>query len=580
MRSISLALALVVLGAAPGAPFLSTRPALPRSNTAPPRFEISFPASAHDGPITGRVFLAVTRDSAPPPIANAGSFTNSTPLFGLDVDALAPGQPAVIDASTPGYPTRSLTDLPAGDYWVQAVMNVYTEFHRADGHTIWAHMDQWEGQNFTTSPGNLTSAPQRVHIDPAAGGTVSISLTHVIPPIQMPADTKWVKHIKIQSALLTKFWGHPFYLGATVLLPLGYDTHPNVHYPVVFQQGHFNLAAPLGFNPDSAPLPPRVKTFLASYNLEPGWVFARHWMEPKMPRMIAVTFQHPTPYFDDSYAVNSANNGPYGDAIMKDLIPYLESHFRMIQAPYARVLTGGSTGGWESIALQIYHPKFFGGTWTLYPDPVDFHHYGTFDAYADTNAFVDDAPGIAPFSPISSWYHPERMVMRDNNGQPWLSIRDMSRLEDVLGSHGRSAEQFEAWESVYAPVGADGYPEGLWNKETGHIDRSVIDSMRVHGYDLTAYLAKNWATVGPDLVDKIHVDVGDMDNFYLNLAVMDLQHFLESTTSPHVPGMFRYGRPEKGHGWQHVTSGAMLEEMAAAITKHAPPGTNTSAWKY
>ena len=582
MRNLSLSLALVVLGVAPGTSISPTRRArVPvGASVAPPRFEISFPASAHDGPITGRVFLALSRDSAPPPIANAGSFTNSTPLFGLDVSALAPGQAAVIDASTLGYPTKSLSDIPAGDYRVQAVMNVYTEFHRADGHTIWAHMDEWEGQHFTSSPGNIISEPQRVHIDPAAGGTVQISLTHVIPPIQMPADTKWVKHIKIQSTLLTKFWGHPFYLGATVLLPAGYETHPNVHYPVVFEQGHFGLGAPLGFNPDSVSLPPKIQTLLASYNREPGWVFAREWLGPNMPRMIAVTFQHPTPYFDDSYAVNSANNGPYGDAIMTELIPYLESHFRMIEAPYARVLTGGSTGGWESITLQIYHPKFFGGTWTLYPDPVDFHHYGTFDAYADTNAFVDDAPGIAPFSPISSWYHAERMVMRDNDGQPWLSIRDLSRLENVLGSHGRSGEQFEAWESVYAPVGADGYPEPLWDKKTGHIDRSVIDYMRDHGYDLEAYLAKNWNTVGPDLVDKIHVDVGDMDNFYLNLAVMDLQHFLASTKSPHVPGMFRYGRPEKGHGWQHVTNAELVKEMAAAITKHEPSGTNASAWEY
>jgi len=496
------------------------------------------------------------------------------------VSALAAGQAAVIDATTAGYPIASLRDIPAGDYWVQAVMNVYTQFHRADGHTIWAHMDQWEGQNFTTSPGNLLSAPQRVHFGASAAVDVKLSLTHVIPPIVMPADTEWVKHIKIQSALLTKFWGHPFYLGATVLLPAGYNEHPNVHYPVVFQQGHFGLGAPLGFDPDSVALSPKRRALIASYNIAPAWVFAREWMGPDMPRMIAVTFQHPTPYFDDSYAMNSDNNGPYGDAIMTELIPYLESHFRMIQAPYARVLTGGSTGGWESIALQIHHANFFGGTWTLYPDPVDFHHYGTVNAYVDTNAFVDDAPGIAPFSPISAWYHPERMVMRDNNGQPWLSLRDLSRLESVLGSHGRSGEQLEAWESVYAPVGADGYPEPLWDKQTGHINRAVVDSMRDHGYDLEAYLAKNWKTVGPELVDKIHVDVGDMDNFYLNLAVMDLQQFMESTTSPHVPGTFRYGRPEKGHGWQHVSNAEMLREMAAAITKHAPAGANTKEWKY
>jgi hypothetical protein len=577
MRALSLTLAFAASGlltaAGPAAP-------TPPASAAAQRFEISFPAAAHAEAITGRVFVVVARDSMPEPRMRAGSFAESTPFFGADVSALAPGQAAVIDGGTLGYPLMSLRDIPAGDYWVQAVMNVYTQFHRADGHVIWAHMDQWEGQNFATSPGNLVSAPQRVHLDPAAGYDVHLSLSRVIPSIAMPADTKWVKHVKIQSALLTKFWGHPFYIGATVLLPEGYDEHPNVHYPVVYQQGHFSLGAPLGFSPDSVPLPPQYRAFLGMYNLEPGWEFARHWMGAGMPRMIAVTFQHPTPYFDDSYAMNSANDGPYGDAIMTELIPYLESHYRMIAKPYARVLTGGSTGGWESIALQIHHAAFFGGTWTLYPDPVDFHHYGTFDAYVDTNAFVVPRRGIAPFDPTSEWYHPERFVMRDNDGQPWLSIRDMSRLENVLGSHGRSTEQFEAWESVYAPVGADGYPKPLWDKKTGHIDRSVADYMRDHGYDLEAYLAKNWSTVGPELVDKIHVDVGDMDNFYLNLAVMDLQNFMDSTKSPHVPGVFRYGRPEKGHGWQHATNTEMLREMAAAITKHAPAGENTGAWKY
>jgi hypothetical protein len=570
-----------VMGLVGSSVLLAANPPAPtHRSAASARFDISFPAATHAGPITGRVFLVISRDSAPEPRFSAGSFTQITPFFGADVTSLAPGQSAIIDASTDGYPIASISGIPAGDYWVQAVMNVYTEFHRADGHTIWAHMDQWEGQNFTTSPGNLVSVPQHVHLDPTAGYDIPISLTRTIPPIALPADTKWVKHIKIQSALLTKFWGHPMFLGATVLLPQGYGEHASVHYPVIYEQGHFGLGAPLGFRPDSIPLPPSYRSLLASYNIEAPWIFARKWMGAGTPRMIAVTFQHPTPYFDDSYAVNSANNGPYGDAIMTELIPYIETHFRVISKPYARVLTGGSTGGWESIALQIYHPDFFGGTWTLYPDPLDFHHYGSFNAYADSNAFVDSSPGIAPFAPGGEWFHPERFIMRDNDGQPLISMRAFSQLEDVLGSHGRSTEQLEAWEAVYGPVGEDGYPVPLLDKRTGHINKSVITYMRDHGYDLHAYLAKNWTTVGPKLVDKIHVDVGDMDNFYLNLAVMDMQAFLDSTRAPHVAGVFRYGRPEKGHGWQHAPNSELLREMAATITRHAPAGENTTAWKY
>lgn len=547
------------------------------------RFSIAFPASVRADPLTGRVFLVLSRSAIPEPRMGAGSFTQSNPFFAVDVTALPPGQAAEIDETTLGYPPASLRDVPAGDYYVQAVANVYTEFHRSDGHTIWAHMDQWEGQHFATAPGNIVSAVQRVHLDPASGYDITLALTHVLPPIDVPPDTKWVKHVKMESPLLSAFWGHPIYIGATVLLPQGYDEHPTVHYPVVYEQGHFGFDAPLDFATDSTTM-----TFLMHfrrglherYNLETAYQFYQEWTSPHFPRFIAVTFQHPTPYFDDSYAVNSANNGPYGDALMTELIPYVEAHFRIIAKPYARVLTGGSTGGWESLALQLYHPDFFGGTWTLYPDPIDFRHDGLVNVYKDTNAFVDTDPGILPSSPVSEWLHPERTFFHGLDGQPFITGRQESQLEEVLGSHGRSTEQLEAWEAVYGPVGADGYPVPLWDKGTGHINPDVVAYMRDHGYDLRAYLQRNWATLGPKLVDKIHLDVGDMDGFFLNLAVMDLQEFFDSSASPHVTAEFHYGRPEKGHGWQHAWTGKILEEMAAAITAHAPRGENTSAWKY
>jgi Putative esterase len=541
---------------------------------------VTFPSSLHADPITGRMFVLIAHDSGPEPRELVGSFSTHVATYGVDVSALRPGEAAVITDSTPGYPIALLRDIPPGDYWVQAVLNVYTQFQRSDGHTIWAHMDQWEGQHFATSPGNLVSDVRRIHIDPHAGSRVDIALSRVLPPVTVPPDTKWVKHIKIQSTLLTAFWGHPVFLGATVLLPKGYDEHPTAHYPTVYQQSHFSLRPPLGFTTDTQPPSPERQALMRSYNIMPGPAFFRAWDGPAFPRMIAVTFQHPTPYFDDSYAVNSANNGPYGDAILQELIPYLESHFRMIPKPYARVLTGGSTGGWESIALQIYHPDVFGGTWTLYPDPVDFRHYDMVDAYADTNAFTVGESGGQIFSPVSPWFHPERMIMRGNDGQPFLSERQFSAMEDVLGSHGRSAEQIEAWDAVYGPVGPDGYPTPLWDKRSGHIDHTVAAYMRDHGFDLRAYLAAHWATVGPQLVDKLHVDVGDMDNFYLNLAVYDLQAFLDSTTAPHVPGEFRYGRPEKGHGWQHADNAAIVREMAATIARHAPAGEDLKQWRY
>ncbi len=522
------------------------------AQTPGPRFEISFPAAAHAQPITGRVFVILTRYSGTEPRLQAGDWFQQVPIYGVDVSQLPPGKPVVVDGSTLGFPLKSLRELPAGEYYAQAVINVYTEFHRSDGHTIWAHMDQWEGQQFNRSPGNLYSQVQLVDLNPAAGYDVKLEADNIIPAIEPPPDTRYVKHVKFESKLVSRFWGQPMYLGATVLLPKGYDQHPNEHYPVIYLQDHFTLRAPFGFEEkgnDSWPSEREAREF------------TRAWLSNNFPRMIVVDFQHPTPFFDDSYAVNSANQGPYGDAVIEELIPYLETHFRIIREPWARLLTGGSTGGWESLALQVLHPDFFGGTWTFYPDPIDFHRYQLVDIYADDNAFIP--PGFE-FVPQ------ERPMMRNVEGQVLVTVRQMSLLEAVLGSHGRSGQQYEEWEAAYGPVGADGYPRPLWDKLTGKIDPEVAFYMRDHGYDLTYDLQKNWRKIGPKLVGKIHVFCGDMDNYYLEAAVYRLENFLNNTKDPYYAGSFEYGRPMQGHGWSPYTVTELVKVMAAAAEKNRP----------
>jgi hypothetical protein len=525
------------------------------------RFEVSVPAATHAGPLTGRVYVILSREASTDLRERIGSWEQETPFFGVDVSSLSPGSAAVIDADTLGYPLKSVREIPAGDYYVQALVNVYTEFHRSDGHTIWAHKDQWEGQQFNKSPGNLYSDVKKVHLDPAAGYDVQLKADHVIPVVQVSADSQWVKHIKIQSKLLSKFWGQPIFLGATVLLPKDYDKHPDVSYPVIYEQGHFGLQPPFHIEPD---LPEDDSKWQAL-----GYAAFQAWSGDNFPRMIAVTFQHPTPFFDDSYAVNSANDGPYGDALMQELIPYLEEHFRIIRQPWARVLTGGSTGGWESLALELYHPDFFGGTWTGFPDPIDFRHYQLVNIYSDPNAF--EVPGF-------DWVPRERPLMRTTEGQVIETIRQMSQMEAVLGSHGRSGQQLEAWEAVYGPVGADGYPEPLWDKRTGTINRKVADYMRDHGYDLRAYVEKNWAKIGPLLTDNVFIWVGDMDNYYLNLAVYDMEDFFKE--HPEAKAHFEYGRPEKGHGWFPWSVADFVKMMADHVAKHAPAGTDVRNWHY
>ncbi len=526
------------------------------------RFEISYPASLEKGPLTGRLFVMISRDDRAAPRLQAGSYGGFVPFYGVDVNALRAGESATIDASVLGFPLNSLTDLPAGDYYVQALLNVYTQVHRKDGHVIWVHMDQWEGQKWNDSPGNLVSSIKKFRLDPAEGFDVKIELSRRLPPVDIPPDTTWVKHIKIQSKLLSEFWGHPMFVGATLLLPRGYDQSPTTKYPGIYVQGHFGLGAPFDFAPQGVPeKDDRRKARLARSARGSGYDFSQAWMSDDFPRMIAVTFQHPTPYYDDSYAVNSANNGPYGDALTKELIPYLEEKFRFIPQPHARVLAGGSTGGWEALALQVFHPLFFNGTWVLYPDPVDFRRYQMSNIYEDDNAFE---------VPNGDWAKLERPLSRNPEGQVTLTMRAMSQLEAVLGSHTRSGQQLAAWEAAYGPVGTDGYPKPLWDKQTGKIDKEVAAYMRDNGFDLRYNLEKNWPKIGKDLVGKIHVYVGDMDNYYLNLAVYMLEDFLSGAEKPRAEAVFGYGRPMKGHGWQPMSNADLVRMMADRINKTAP----------
>lgn len=326
------------------------------------RFEISYDTAVGSGPISGRVILTIARSDRREPRFKVGP--NTTPIFGADADSLQPGQAAVINQTTLGHPVESLTQLPAGDYYVQAMLNVYTKCQRSDGRTLWVHWDM-RGRFFNVSPGNLYSDVQNVRLDPGAGYKVNLLLNHAIPDGDPPKDTKWIKHIQIKSELLSKFWGVPVYLGATVVLPKGFDEHPDVRYPVVYAQGYVGSPA-FYFNEDPSSAK-QQEGLRASSNVQPGYEFFQEWTSDKFPRFLLVTFVEPCPFFPDGYGVNSANNGPYGDAVTQELIAQVERQFRAIGKPHARLLEGASTGGWESLSLQLKYPDFFGGAWATTP---------------------------------------------------------------------------------------------------------------------------------------------------------------------------------------------------------------------
>ena len=509
-----------------------------------PRIDIAFAAGARSEPVTGMVYLAISRDNQSPPIQQTGP--EGAPLFSKYVEGLKPGAAVTLTAADRGHPVASLRDIPAGEYWVQPFVNVYTRFPRADGHTVWLHMDQWEGQNWKRSPGNLYGDPVKLRIDPAAPAPIRLVADKVIPPVVVPPDTPMVKRIKMQSQVLTKWWGQPIFLGATILLPKDYDTHPEVRYPVNYIQGHFSLRAPGGFGQ--------------------GGDFDKLWLADNTPRFLYVTLQHPSPYYDDSYAVNSENNGPYGEAIMQELLPAIETQFRVIRQPWARLLSGGSTGGWIALAHQVFYPAFYGGAFASCPDAVDFTYHQIVNIYQDANAYVAD----------HGWMQVDRPTRRRPDGNIVSMMKDENRYELTVGDKSRSGGQWDIWEATFSPAGPDGYPLRLWNKQTGAIDRAVAEKWKK--YDLLEVLKTNWATLGPNVAHKLNAYMGDMDSYYLNNALENLHAFLQKTENPKWTGEIVFQR-RAPHCWGPGAA-ELLEKMTKHIEKHAPTGSDLKSWRY
>jgi hypothetical protein len=550
------------------------------------RFAISFTKEMIDSAQDGHIMLMLANNNQSEP-RNQINFGLKTQLaFGLDVDGLKPGEEIFIDESVFGFPVRSIKDIPAGDYYVQALINRYETFHLKNGKTVKLPPDQGEGQHWNIKPGNFYSKPTKVNIDPAKGETIKIVMDQKIPPIQEPANTKYVKHIKIQSKLLTEFWGRPMYLGAHVLLPEGFDEHPNAHYPLMIYHGHF----PSDFGGFSTEPPdPKMDTSdystrfsIYGYNKlqkQEAYNFYKQWTSKNFPRFLVIEIQHANPYYDDSYAVNSANLGPYGDAIMKELLPEIEGKFRGIGEGWARFTYGGSTGGWEALAVQMFYPDEFNGCFAACPDPVDFRSFCLVDIYKDKNAF---------------WYESDfkkiaKPAFRNYLGQVSATMEETNHYEYVLGTHSRSGDQFDIWEAVYSPQGEDGYPKRIFDKLTGEIDKSVAEYWR-ENYDLRYILERDWKTLGPKLQGKIHLYCGDMDNYYLNNAVYLMEDFLKKTNNPFYKGEVDYGdRAEHCWNGDHDNPNYIsrlryntmyLPRILKRIEESAPKGADLKSWRY
>jgi hypothetical protein len=541
---------------------------------------ISFPATRSAQPLDGRLLLMLSTDASAEPRMQINDGPDTQMVFGVDVDGWKPGGAMMVDAKAFGYPVRSLASVKPGEYIVQALLHRYETFRRADGHMVKLPMDRGEGQQWNRAPGNLYSKPVKLMLTRASHW--SLVLDQEIPPIEPPKDTKYIKHVRIQSERLTKFWGRPMHLGAHVLVPEGFDEHPEAHYPLVIFHGHFPADFG-GFRPE--PPDPNLKPDYSArfqvtgYNRmvqQEAHDFYRKWISPGFPRFLIVEIQHANPFYDDSYAVNSANIGPYGDAIMYELLPQIEKQFRGLGQGWARFTYGGSTGGWEALAAQIFYPTEFNGAFAACPDPIDFRAYTVVDIYKDKNAyFLEGAHKRVP-----------RPGKRNYLGHVSATMQDMNYFELALGTKSRSGQQWDIWEAVYSPVGADGYPQRIFNKETGEIDAKVAAYWR-ENFDLRHILQRDWAKLGPLVKGKIHIYCGDMDNYYLNNAVYLMENFLNTVDSG---GEVRYGDRAE-HCWNgdpnnpnHISRlryhTLYLPKILERLEKTAPAGADVKSWRY
>ena len=543
-------------------------------------------AVASKSPLHGHLIVVFSRSDKTEPRMQMNEQYKSAQAFGVDVglDGASPAANISVDAKTLGYPLHSLTEIPAGDYFVQAVFNLYEEFHLASGNTVWLAPDKGEGQKWNLKPGNPISKPMKIHFDPTGKEPVKLTLDQVIPDIkgtpqdpeviaQRMPEAKWLKYMRFRSESLSKFWGRDMYLGAWVLLPDGFEEHSAAHYPLVVWQDHYSA----GIRPNFTATPPAGENAARALG---GYRFFQDWTQGRVPRVILLFVQNANPYYDDSYAVDSASVGPYGEAINDELIPAVETKYRGLGAGWARATMGGSTGGWESLATQIFYPERYNGTWSACPDPVDFHAYQNINLYDDDNAFF--RKGDFGSIPIAADRQPDGSVLA-NTG-------DEFAFEQVLGTRGRSTEQWMIWQAVYSPQGADGYPAPLLDPITGAIDKSVLKYWHDH-YDLAAILKRDWQSLGPKLEGKIHIEVGDGDTYFLNNAVHLLDKQLQATTNPHSDAQFQYGP-----GMPHCYTGGPAEytmqqnnmnwpqRVIPLMTKHmmetAPDGADVKSWVY
>ena len=548
-------------------------------------FTVTFPKERSAQPLDGRLLLLLSTDPSDEPRNQINDTPRSQIVFGITVDGWKPGQPMTVDATAWGYPMHSLNDLPPGEYYVQARAQQVRDLSS----------QRWQGHQAAHGPGRrpalehltrqLYSKLQKIIVK-HDGAPIALSLTEEIPPIPEPVDTKYIRHIRIQSAVLTKFWGRPMFLGAAVLVPEGFDEHPDSHFPLIIFHDHF---VPDFDDFRTTPPDPNLKPdyserfHLAGYNRiqqQEAYKFYQQWISPKFPRVLIVKIQHANPYYDDSYAVDSANVGPYGEAIETELIPAIEKRFRGLGQGWARFVYGGSTGGWEALAVQVFYPDHYNGAFAACPDPIDFHAFTNIDLYNDKNAFFLEGAHKRVPQPAMRDYLGHTLITTEDN--QWLRAcprRPRPQRRTVRHLAGGLRAGRARWLSRSRSS----------TKSTGDIDHTVANYWRDH-YDLEAILQRDWAKLGPELPARSTSMSAPTTLTFSTTPSIACRTFSNTTTNPPYGGEVTYG-PRAEHCWNgdptlpnaysrlHYNT-QYLPKILERIEKTAPAGADLTSWRY
>lgn len=430
---------------------------------------------------TGKLMVYVTLKNGRQPI-NLSPNNDSTWVFGLNVKNWKKNEILVLDSKTKWTSTAnwSLNNIPYKNYSLQVSWDESYIENRAE----YPH-------RMSTKVFKLTNEkPQVVSAKFMEGSSKSTLAKHDL-----------IKRFTLESKVLSKWWGKSTSINAAVLLPSGYANNPTKKYPVCYSIGGYGSRYT------------RVNQIAQDSSMQ-AW-----WKSKDAPQIITV-FLDGYSQFGDSYQLNSENNGPYGTALIEEIIPEIDKTYRTEGTPEARFTAGCSTGGWVSLALQLYYPDHFGGCFSYSADPVSFYKMQLINVYENKNAFYNNNSL-------------ERPSKRNTMGEPEFTIKKEVMTENVEGytnSYTTSRNQWGGWNAVYSPRGKDSLPMPLFDPISGAIDPIVAEHWKK--YDLLKYVQENWTQLGPKIQGKIHIWMGDMDNYYLNNAMRDFDTYMMSTTNP------------------------------------------------